>query len=141
VLGAIFLDGGFEASRRFICREFAGALGELSGIPILDNPKGELQEMLQAHSTDAPEYRVASVAGPDHDRVYECGVFHGGVELARGQGKSKKAAESEAALAALQKLKGRETPPGQITMSFSKPHKRKVAKTGSAQLSQNPSNS
>jgi ribonuclease-3 len=48
---------------------------------------------------------VVSSTGPDHDRIFECTVHHGGAELARGQGKSKKAAESEAALAALTKLR------------------------------------
>ncbi len=78
--------------------------------PTLENPKGELQEMLQAKSPDAPKYHVVSATGPDHDRVFECTVHHGGVELARGSGKSKKAAESEAALNALNKLRA-ENPP------------------------------
>jgi ribonuclease-3 len=55
-----------------------------------------------------PEYHVVAATGPDHDRVFECTVHHAGAELARGQGKSKKAAESEAALAALAKLRGKE---------------------------------
>ena len=59
-------------------------------IPILENPKGELQELLQATSAEAPEYHVVSASGPDHDRIFECTVHHGGAELARGQGKSKK---------------------------------------------------
>jgi ribonuclease-3 len=74
-------------------------------IPILENPKGELQELLQSDSAEAPHYNVVSATGPDHDRIFECTVHHGGAELARGQGKSKKAAESEAALAALAKLR------------------------------------
>jgi ribonuclease III len=105
VLGAIFLDGGFEAARTFILNHFMPAFGQLAVIPILENPKGELQELLQAVSSEAPQYHVASATGPDHDRMFECTVHHGGVELARGQGKSKKAAESEAALAALTKLR------------------------------------
>ena len=105
LLGAIFLDGGFPVAREFILRQFLGAFGEVSVIPILENPKGELQEMLQAYSSEAPRYHVISATGPDHDRVFECTVHHGGEELARGRGKSKKAAESEAALAALAKLR------------------------------------
>jgi ribonuclease-3 len=105
LLGAIFLDGGFDLAREFILREFANdfsALAEISGI---ENPKGELQELLQARSPKAPEYETVSATGPDHDRIFECIVQHDGVELARGTGKSKKAAESEAALAALKKLR------------------------------------
>jgi ribonuclease-3 len=105
LLGAIFLDGGFEAARQFILGQFSTSVTELSVVPTLDNPKGELQELLQSFSSEAPRYHVVSASGPDHDRVFECTVHHDGVELARGHGKSKKAAESEAALAALAKLR------------------------------------
>jgi len=110
LIGAIFVDGGFEAARGFVLRSFREAFGELNSIPTLDNPKGELQEMLQAQSTDAPQYVVAAESGPDHDRDFECVVMHGGVELGRGRGKSKKAAESEAALAALRALRAAPKP-------------------------------
>lgn len=105
VLGAIFLDGGFEAAREFISQEFAEAFGELSALAQIENPKGELQELLQARSPSAPEYQTMQIAGTDHDPLFECAVQHEGVELARGRGKNKKAAESDAALAALKKLK------------------------------------
>src|SRR6516162_8521542 len=105
LLGAIFLDSGFEPARDFILRQFENAFGGLSVIPILENPKGELQELLQSISSQAPQYHVVAATGPDHDRVFECTVHHNGEELARGQGKSKKAAESEAALLALARLR------------------------------------
>jgi ribonuclease-3 len=92
LLGALFLDGGYETARDFILREFDRELGELTVIPVIENPKGELQEFLQARADEAPEYHVVSASGPDHDREFECVVRHRGVELARGQGKSKKAA-------------------------------------------------
>ena len=105
LLGAIFLDGGFGEAREFISREFGAAFSKLNVPPSIENPKGELQELLQSRSPVAPEYHVVSVTGPDHDRVFECTVQHGGMELARGSGKSKKAAESAAALAALKQLR------------------------------------
>ena len=105
LMGAVFVDGGYEAAREFILRDFGDPLTSLQINPSVENPKGELQEVLQAKSPDAPEYRVVSATGPDHARVFECTVHHGGVELARGAGRSKKAAESEAALAALRVLK------------------------------------
>jgi len=105
LLGAVFLDGGFDAASQFILHQFRGAVSTLSVIPTLENPKGELQELLQSVSAQAPQYHVVAATGPDHDRVFECTVHHNGIELARGQGKSKKAAESEAALAALIKLR------------------------------------
>jgi ribonuclease-3 len=105
LLGAVFLDGGFDAAREFIRREFAADFGALAGLNGIENPKGELQELLQSHSPQAPEYQLVSARGADHARDFECAVLHDGVELARGCGKSKKAAESEAALAALKKLR------------------------------------
>jgi ribonuclease-3 len=105
VLGAIFLDGGFDAAREFILREFSAAFGELPSEPLIENPKGELQELLQARSPRAPEYQTLQVYGADHDPLFECSVSHEGVELARGRGKNKKAAETDAALAALEILR------------------------------------
>lgn len=101
LLGAIFLDGGFEVAQEFILREFSAKCGELDALPGIENPKGELQELLQSRSPNAPEYQLVSSSGADHARDFECAVLHDGVELARGRGKSKKIAESEAALAAL----------------------------------------
>ncbi len=105
LIGAIFLDGGFEAARAFVLRSFRVAFGELTSVPTLENPKGELQEILQAKSSDAPQYVVANQSGPDHDRDFECIVMHNGEELGRGHGKSKKTAESAAAVAALKVLR------------------------------------
>ena len=101
------IHGGFGVARDVILRQFAGAFSGLNVIPTLENPKGELQELLQANSIEAPQYSVVSASGPDHDRLFECTVHHAGVELARGRGKSKKAAESEAALAALVMLRNK----------------------------------
>src|ERR1035437_6481376 len=105
LLGAFFLDGGFDAARDFIRREFASDFSALSEPSGIENPKGELQELMQSRSPRAPEYQLVSASGADHDRDFECAVYHDGAELARGRGKSKKAAESDAALAALKKLR------------------------------------
>ncbi|MEO7299616.1 MAG: ribonuclease III [Verrucomicrobiota bacterium] len=107
VIGAIFLDGGYEAAREFVLRNFHDAFGELKVLPNLENPKGELQELLQARSPDAPEYATLTASGPEHDRDFVCVVRHGGVELGEGKGKSKKLAESAAASSALDKLTGK----------------------------------
>jgi ribonuclease-3 len=104
------LADAFEAAREFILREFDADFSTLNESAGIENPKGELQELLQSRSPRAPEYQTISATGPDHDRVFECTVQHEGVELARGRGKSKKAAESDAALAALKNL--RELTPG-----------------------------
>lgn len=120
VLGAIFLDQGFDAAHEFIVREFAADFSLLAGASGIENPKGELQELLQSRSPHPPEYELVSASGADHDRDFECAVLHDGVELARGRGKTKKAAESDAALAALNRLKGEqgETPPAEPDRCF-----------------------
>ncbi len=105
IIGAIFQDGGYEGAREFILRCFHDSFGAFKGIPNLSNPKGELQEFLQAKSNEAPRYEITSASGPDHDRDFECAVFHEGREIGRGRGKSKRSAESEAALIALLALK------------------------------------
>lgn len=105
VVGALFLDSNYEMARDFILREFCDVFSELRDLPTIDNPKGELQELLQAATNEAPQYKLESTTGPDHDRVFECTVHHRGLELGRGSGKNKKEAESQAALVALIKLR------------------------------------
>lgn len=105
VLGALFLDGGFGVARDFLLRRLASAFETMARLPEADNPKGELQEMLQADTNAPPQYRVERTSGPDHNREFECAVSHRGLELGRGTGKSKKEAESQAALAALRSLR------------------------------------
>jgi ribonuclease III len=110
LVGAVFLDGGLDAAREVVLACFQDSLGGFSVLPRIENPKGELQELLQAGSVLGPRYQLAAMSGPDHDREFECLVFHGEVELGRGRGKTKKAAESQAALAALAALSAQ--PPG-----------------------------
>jgi ribonuclease-3 len=112
VMGALFLDGGYAAARDFILRDFGDLIAMLQINPSVENPKGELQELLQSRSPVPPQYHVVSATGPDHARTFECTVHHEGRELARGTGKSKKSAESEAALAALRLLRNPEPAEG-----------------------------
>lgn len=107
LLGAIFMDGGFESAREFILRHFRDVFGDLEVLPNLENPKGELQEALQANSPEPPRYVLVNVSGPDHDRLFECAVYYRKEELGRGCGKSKKEAESQAAVNALVALRQR----------------------------------
>ena len=107
LIGAIYLDGGFEPAREFVLREFKEEYGEFEALPNLHNPKGELQELVQAASTEPIVYRVESVTGPDHARSFEVSVSHGGTELGRGAAGNKKDAEILAAQAALDALRHR----------------------------------
>lgn len=104
VVGAVFLDGGWESAREVVISQFAQVLDQISFEAGMDNPKGQLQELLQIGSNQAPEYHIESITGPDHARLFECSVFHNGHELGRGVDNSKKAAEARAASMALDLL-------------------------------------
>ena len=93
-----------DAASDFVRRTFAKELANPDKIEAIKNPKGELQELLQAESEEAPTYELLSSTGPDHDREFEVVVKHLGQALGQGEGSSKKAAETEAALAALAKV-------------------------------------
>ena len=101
VTGAIYLDGGFEASRIFLLRQMEEIFAELASQPDEINPKGLLQETLQSIAPNAPQYEVISQTGPEHSKHFVCRVVWNGQELGRGEGQSKKEAQVAAAQAAL----------------------------------------
>jgi ribonuclease-3 len=105
VIGALFLDSNYDIASAFLLRQYADVFKNFKVLPTIDNPKGELQELLQGAFNEGPTYKLESTTGPDHDRVFECTVHHRGVEMGRGRGKNKKDAESQAALRALERLK------------------------------------
>lgn len=99
--GAIYLDGGFDAAKAFILNNFSEFVEEIARQPEENNPKGELQEQLQALAASSPTYRVISQDGPDHEKVFVSEVTWEGLKLGRGEGSSKKEAEVSAAATAL----------------------------------------
>jgi ribonuclease-3 len=105
VFGAVFLEAGWTGARAIILRllepSITGIAGE-SGEQTAANPKGSLQEKLQAEGEHPPVYRCLSETGPAHARIYEVVVEWQGRELGRGHGASKKEAEIRAAEFALQ---------------------------------------
>jgi ribonuclease-3 len=105
LIGAIHLDGGIDAARAFILRALGDAIESAPARSQSINPKGRLQEWAQQqHDGAVPHYTALSAAGPDHARVYQAAVHLNDTELGRGQGSSKKAAESAAAAEALRQL-------------------------------------
>ncbi|PWU09900.1 MAG: ribonuclease III [Verrucomicrobia bacterium] len=101
LVGAIYLDGGFERVRQFILRETQTDFIHLLKSPEEFNPKGKLQEILQAIAPTAPKYVLLDQRGPEHQKYFDCSVIWEGRELGRGSGNSKKMAEVAAANAAL----------------------------------------
>ncbi|MBE2203630.1 MAG: ribonuclease III [Chthoniobacterales bacterium] len=102
VVGAIYLDGGFEASRIFLLRQMEEVFADLASQPEEINPKGSLQETLQSLAPNAPVYELLSQTGPEHSKRFVCRVVWKGHELGRGEGLSKKEAQVAAAVSALE---------------------------------------
>jgi ribonuclease-3 len=102
LVGAIYLDSDLETVRRFILREAADDLAQVAEQPVDVNPKGQLQELLQAISPVSPVYEVLSQTGPEHAKHFVVRAIWEGVSLGEGSGKSKKQAETAAALDAMQ---------------------------------------
>ena len=102
LVGAIFLDGGFEAVQPVILALWEPVIAE-EPLPPQD-AKTELQERVQAVGKPLPTYRVISSAGPSHAPVFEVSVSVDGLSDQRGVGRSKRIAETEAARAMLAAL-------------------------------------
>jgi ribonuclease III len=98
---AVFLDGGMEAARTMMLRLCADTLTQLLLEPVEVNPKGQLQELLQARGPGLVRYIVVREEGPDHRKSFVSQVEWNGVALGEGGGSSKKEAETAAATAAL----------------------------------------
>jgi ribonuclease-3 len=105
VIAALYLDGGIDAARSFIVREFELLITEVAGaITIGDDHKSALQEALQGRGDPLPEYVVTAEDGPAHRRVFRIDVRVHGRVLATGRGLSKKEAEQDGARMALGRI-------------------------------------
>lgn len=105
VIGAVALDRGFGAARKFILRLLERDAPEiLATAEGVANPKGRLQELLQDRYRRAPEYQIVSTQGPDHARTFVVEAMFDERVLGRGVGPSKREAEQAAAAAALAAL-------------------------------------
>ncbi len=103
LIGALYLDGGYDAAFRFIEREILSRLAEIDAHTELDY-KTLLQETVQAEHM-SPAYTLVREDGPPHDRVFTMQVSIDGKVLGTGTGRSKKAAEQHAARTALEQIK------------------------------------
>ena len=110
LLGAVFLSGGLEAAGRVIHTLFDPLIARASELGAGLDWKTSLQEIAAAHDLGLPEYHVTDV-GPDHAKEFSAQAVVGGVVLGEGAGRSKKAAEQNAASAAYQRLRAGGTPP------------------------------
>ncbi len=100
LVGAVFLEAGYAAAEQVV-RPWFTQLGEDIA---RGDPKSRLQEYTQKRHNELPEYVVVSESGPPHDRTYEIAVRVREREVGRGSGRTKKEAEQQAALKAIEEL-------------------------------------
>jgi ribonuclease-3 len=107
VLAAVYLDGGVEASRAVVDRLFGADIKGLtrSGLPQERDAKTALQELLQARARETPRYQILKESGPAHRRNFLIGLVIEGKLVARGRGRTRKAAEQAAARKVLQAVR------------------------------------
>lgn len=105
IIAAIFLDGGFEAAKKFVLERLHAALNNDYLTTSDHNFKSELLELSQARGTGIPRYQTTKEEGPDHDRTFTVQVLVGTEPLGIGIGKNKKEAEQAAAEEAVERLK------------------------------------
>ncbi len=101
LLGALYLDQGYDAAARFVHTTLIIKLEEIIANQLYKDPKSSLQELSQDEISITPTYRVLSEEGPDHNKLFTVGVYAGSKLLASGSGRSKQLAEQQAASAAL----------------------------------------
>lgn len=102
VIGSLYLDGGFQAAHDFIHRFI---LADLEDKILFYDAKTVLQEMIQETPQGSLNYRLIKEEGPDHDKVFVVEAYINGKPVSQGQGRTKKAAEQQAAYEAILMLR------------------------------------
>ncbi|MFA9420220.1 MAG: ribonuclease III [Gammaproteobacteria bacterium] len=106
IIGAIYLDGGFDAARESTIALYRDYLHNLPDSTTLKDDKTRLQEYLQSKQIELPEYQVVKTVGKSHDQVFTVTCKVDSITLeSTGKGLSRKKAEQDAAHRALQQLK------------------------------------
>ena len=105
LIGAIYLDGGFASAKEFILRYM---LNDIENKQLFYDSKTILQEMVQSQYEESLSYKLLREEGPDHNKSYEVQVLLGTSVLGKGRGRTKKAAEQEAAYQGILSLRAGE---------------------------------
>lgn len=101
IVGAIYLDRGYDAAREFIAATLFPRTHEIVEKSLWQDPKSRFQERAQEMVGVTPSYQTLKEQGPDHDRTFTVGVLIGDEIVAQGEGRSKQEAEQKAAENAL----------------------------------------
>jgi ribonuclease-3 len=97
VIGAIYLDQGYDTAREFIAKHILVKLDQILRDGSWRDPKSYLQELAQHYDGATPQYKVLGEEGPDHDKTFMVGVYVGKQLKGKGSGHSKQEAEGNAA--------------------------------------------
>ncbi len=103
VIGALYLDQGYEAAKNFIAKSLLPTFDEILETGSWMDAKSHLQEKAQAVDSATPVYKVIEEEGPDHDKIFTVGVYVGDKLIGRGSGPSKQTGQQQAATEALEK--------------------------------------
>lgn len=101
VIGAVYLDFGWDAAKEFIMRTVVVKLDEIIAKRLYLDPKSRFQEAAQSRLSTTPSYKVLEESGPDHQKRFRIGVYLGRDLVAEGEGTSKQEAQIAAAEAGL----------------------------------------
>ncbi len=103
VVGAIYLDQGYDAAKEFITKSILSTFEEILKTGSWMDAKSHLQEVAQSRDGATPQYKVLSEEGPDHDKVFVVGVYVADKLMGEGSGPSKQIGQQQAAEQALKK--------------------------------------
>jgi ribonuclease-3 len=104
VLGAVFIDQGFDVCRGLVLRLYDSEWGRVAERTSSSDFKSQLQEVVQSKYHEIPGYRVVGEEGPDHEKEFTVEVAIGERVIGRGSGRNKRGAENEAARVALEAI-------------------------------------
>ena len=105
LIGGIYLDQGMKEASKFVHTYMLSKLADILENKLYLDPKSKFQELAQEKAKTTPHYRVLGESGPDHDKIFEVGLYLGEDIVAKGKGSSKQEAQVDAAAKGLKKKK------------------------------------
>jgi ribonuclease-3 len=97
LIGAIYLDQGTRAAKKFIKANILSKLEHILSNKLYLDPKSKFQEKAQEELGTTPHYKVLKESGPDHNKIFEVGLYVGREQISKGKGSSKQEAQVQAA--------------------------------------------
>ena len=105
LIGGIYLDQGIKKASEFVHKYMLSKLDDILENKLYLDPKSKFQELSQEKEKITPHYRVLGESGPDHDKIFEVGLYLEEELVAKGQGSSKQEAQVDAAAKGIKKKK------------------------------------